>query len=299
LSNKGCHFVEDGLEDILAERLSPDKQASLDSHLARCETCRRLLKIAQGRSDAFSIDSTEELTQAILGRTSGIGCRRARTQLPDWVDQQLTPEDADLLQQHLKHCAACKALTEVLFELGTDLPKLAEIEPDSDFAATVLEATLGPNQPAGTWLNSKRTWWQRLFQRPRIAWEVAYLGTLLALGIFLIIPSPKGIRESRRLRVGHGEPLAYCVSATRDLCSRASHSLGIPLTLTKSANFGYSLSKEFASASVCQLRLDVSRVWNGGVLVVSDGTKWAYEKSSQKLKKARAWCRGADCTSSL
>jgi anti-sigma factor RsiW len=298
LTKKDCRFIEDSLEDVLAGRLTPDMQASLDKHLAKCATCRQLLEIVQGTTNLFSMDSCQELTQAILGQTSGLGCRRARIQLPDWVDQQLTAEDAELLQEHLRHCVACRALTEVLVELRTDLPKLAEIEPDSDFAMAVLAATLGRNQPVRPWLDSVQAWWQKLFQRPRIAWEAAYLGTLLVLGIFLTTPIPKVVKESARLRVTSVEPLAYCVSVTRDFCSQASHRLGIPTTLAESAAFGYSLSKEFASASVDQLRLDASRAWNGGVLLVSGSARWAYEKSSQELEKARAWGRRADRTSS-
>jgi hypothetical protein len=70
-----------------------------------------------------------------------------------------------------------------LRELNQVLPEMALLQPDASFAADVLKATSA--RPAagsgGTSVTGVRKWWCSMMQRPRFAWEAAYVGALLVL----------------------------------------------------------------------------------------------------------------------
>ncbi len=135
--------------------------------------------------DERSLDP-EALTQAILARTSGAPCRRARALACDFVDGGLDGAQADLLRGHLAHCAACSALVRALAESGRLLPTLAEADPGPWFTQRVLRSTSRRSAGHGP---DVRAAWRKLLHRPRIALETAYLGAVAGMmGLYAPVP---------------------------------------------------------------------------------------------------------------
>jgi hypothetical protein len=72
-----------------------------------------------------------------------------------------------------------------------ELPALGELSPQAGFLDDVLKATVGARRPAfGERLTAA---WGRLVQRPRIAWEVAYVGAML---VWLIFGTPASLLQN-------------------------------------------------------------------------------------------------------
>jgi hypothetical protein len=107
-------------------------------------------------------------------------------------------DDLALLASHLEHCAPCRELARNLAVAAATLPSLAAFDPGPAFTAAVLQATsraevelshvrLKPDataplghirlKPDATYI----PWWQAWLARPRFAFEVAYVATVLIL----------------------------------------------------------------------------------------------------------------------
>jgi hypothetical protein len=132
-------------------------------------------------------DAAQNLTQAILARTSGSPCQRLQSLACAFVDGELDEGQNGLVQSHLEHCADCSALVAALATCQATLPKLVEANPGPWFTQRVLRATV--HQPSPSFDLSRAI--KRLMHRPRIALEAAYLGAAAGLmGIYLPIPTP-------------------------------------------------------------------------------------------------------------
>ena len=183
-----CQEIERQFEDLLEERLTDPERRAAQAHLAICERCRELFEIAQGNRALLVPEAQEDLTRAILERTSGLPCRRAEASLCDLVDGTLLDEDAELTSLHLEHCAGCQRLAETLTWMRRELPEMAELEPAAGFSAEVLRATARLHAPgSGLWAGLRERW-QRWIIRPRFTWEAAYICTVL-LGLIVSIPN--------------------------------------------------------------------------------------------------------------
>jgi hypothetical protein len=123
----------------------------------------------------------------ILERTSGSVCGSAHPKLVDHVDTQLEEVDDQILQLHLEGCGDCEELVTILKRLPQDLPLLAEMEPDGRLVTDVLSKTTQAQPRARRWVSVLADQWRGLLQRPRLAWEGAYLTTCL---LILIMGGP-------------------------------------------------------------------------------------------------------------
>jgi len=119
-----------------------------------------------------------DLTQAILARTSGGSCEALRAQACAYVDGELDPLRAGLVEAHLAHCAGCTGLVATLRAAEARLPELRAVDPGPWFTQRVLRAC----RPAPT-----PSLWSRLLHRPRFALEAAYVGGAL---VFLLLRLP-------------------------------------------------------------------------------------------------------------
>jgi hypothetical protein len=122
-----------------------------------------------------------DLTRAILARTTGPACGRAREVL---VEGSEAPSDATtgaLLAAHLDECAECQAFEAAWSEAAGTLPRLAEIDPGPAFSVEVLAATT--RRPVSAWA----AWWARVVARPHFSLEVAYVGACLCV---LLVGNP-------------------------------------------------------------------------------------------------------------
>jgi hypothetical protein len=172
------HFAE-VLASFQEGSLSPVEQSAAQAHLAECSTCRRLLEISRGEIDMLPQAQHDALAHCILQRTSGPACARVESSLWDFIEGDMSAEDACLLSLHLENCAACRSVAEDLVLIQQELPEMAEINPPESFAREVVSATRAL-RPGRSVLNTGfRAWWDRMVQRPRFALEVAYAGALV------------------------------------------------------------------------------------------------------------------------
>lgn len=114
----------------------------------------------------------------VLARTSGAVCVQARRLAGGAADEPLGAADQALLAEHLRHCAACRAVTQTLVSLASTLPVLADEAPGPDFADVVLAAT-SRRRRERRWHERWRDRWTAAAARPRFAWEVAYALTIV------------------------------------------------------------------------------------------------------------------------
>jgi anti-sigma factor RsiW len=137
-----CLEIEARLDDLLEGTLPPGERRGLESHLAACDRCRDLVAAARGGREPAG--PAVDLAEAVLRRTTGPACGRAESMLVDLADGLLAAGDLDLVEAHVAHCAACAALARSIVEGREVLPSLAEVDPGSWFAATVIGRTTGP-----------------------------------------------------------------------------------------------------------------------------------------------------------
>lgn len=204
-----CHDFEDRFEAFLAGELPAPERAACEAHAAGCPACRELVELASAPDPAPSsgaAEGAEDLLGRVLAATSGPACDRAGELLASRLDEAepADPLERELLDLHLAGCQSCRELARVLALLAEDLPRMAEVRPDPGFVNDVLAATL---PLAVRWRRSlsrsfSRSWsrrWAGWLRRPRFAWEVAFVVTLLFLPVFASASSPMaGVPKTAR-----------------------------------------------------------------------------------------------------
>ena len=164
----------------------PDSLAAwphLHGHATACDPCRHWFATFAEGAELWRAETGAHAAVPVMAATGGAPCGRARELLASSRDMALDPTDAGLLAAHAARCAECRTFAATLAAITEALPTLAEWDPGPGFAAAVLARTsLRPADP--TWGHRWRAAWQRLVQRPRFAWEAAYVVTLCWLLIF-------------------------------------------------------------------------------------------------------------------
>ena len=174
-----CSWFDERLDGLLAGSLPADEGARAAAHAAECPRCGEVYDLLVGVPGRRPAEAPGDLAGAVLSRTSGPPCERARARLGDLLDDALGPVDRMLVEAHLLHCADCAALAAAAARLGAELPAFAELPPPSELAGAVLARTGGltarRRAAVGRWRDAVR----RLFARPRIAWEAGYVAALV------------------------------------------------------------------------------------------------------------------------
>ena len=134
-------------------------------------------------AESLPLNWQKTLTAEILDRTSGPVCGVAEQRLCAWIDGDPTEDGGAVLSFHLAHCPACSALAGSMREMNQVLQEMALLQPDAAFTADVLKATSDRRVTGGARLSFAgiQEWWRGMMQRPRFAWEAAYVGALLVL----------------------------------------------------------------------------------------------------------------------
>ena len=179
-------------EDLLFESLDADlldtEDQSMQAHASSCARCREFAALMRAEAADGSSEIPVDLVAGVLERTSGGACERAQLLLADRADGALGA-DGSLLSMHLGGCADCAAVARALVHLQHELPTLAELDPGAGFVAAVMAATVGRAAPAPARIPLRvriEEMWERLSQRPRLAFEGAFVGSLafiLVLGL--------------------------------------------------------------------------------------------------------------------
>jgi predicted anti-sigma-YlaC factor YlaD len=177
-----CNAIEQRLDAMLDGSLSGTDRAAADRHLASCDACRELLRLAR-----IPQPESVDLLGGVMTATTGSACATARDRLCDFIDRRLDGLDDELVRSHLDGCRDCGALTTTLVELTHELPLMAELAVDDRFLADVIARTSAGHRPRidrfSLWIRG----WGRLLERPRFALEAAYVMTAL---IVLIVGIP-------------------------------------------------------------------------------------------------------------
>jgi len=177
-----CQAVIDRLDELLEDRLGDDQRRAVEEHLRSCDRCAEMRDLLR----EAPVEPPAGLAAAVLERTTGSPCASAQRRLCDHVDGRLGAVDHELVDMHVAACAECNGLAQVLAQLRADLPLLAELEPDERFLSDVLDRTSGRLD----WTARLTRGWKSLLQRPRIAWEGAYVGACLFAVVFALPNSP-------------------------------------------------------------------------------------------------------------
>ena len=198
-----CDSFLERVAGLLDGGLTRSGREEVWRHLEDCADCRGLYAALAAAGD---VPEDPGLAGAILARTSGAACGSARSRLCAWVDGELDAFDADLVDAHLRRCPECGGLARPLERLREELPRLAAIDPGPSFVETVLSRT--SRRPRRVPLGAR---WasvlSRLLARPRVAWEGAFVATVVLVAPVLAPRSPLADLPSRGLDlVRHRSP---------------------------------------------------------------------------------------------
>ena len=254
-----CERFTDRLDGLLAGTLPADERAWAAAHAAGCSRCGELYALLGEASGLEPMDVPGDLTDAVLSRTTGPPCERARACLGDLLDDTLDRVDRRLVEAHLRHCDGCAALAAAAARLRDDLPALAELPPPPELADAVLARTRGriARRPsaAGRWRDAVRGLFARpriawaagrwrdavrgLFARPRIAWEAGCVAALLFWLVFGASWSPlratavearvlleQGVSVARDAGVDSVASVNRAIAAASERTVRAAHDVG-------------------------------------------------------------------------
>ena len=166
-----CRWFRHHLGEFASGEMDPVDQQSAEDHLLGCATCLE--------SWAEWVGDAPDLTHELFSRMGINPCSRAAELLgADHAD--LSDLDNDLLSRHLGICTDCDAVAATIRRLASDLPELRDLTPDPRFLEDVIEATLPSFGAVSPWTRI-RDFCAEAGKRPRIAIEVAYAVSLLAL----------------------------------------------------------------------------------------------------------------------
>lgn len=218
--NVDCAGFLETLEGFLEGKLAGAERRAAERHLDRCPSCREIERLA--RSGPPVIDPPADLAGSVLELTSGSPCARAESLLCDYVDGRAEKIDAELIRLHVGSCPDCAALSRVLARMSQELPSLAEIAPDPGFLRDVMRATLPVHARLAQRLGRWRDAWQGLLQRPRIAWEGAYLGTFVLALVFGAPGSPLAAVPQKALELARANPVRELKAPVVEIEARVS-----------------------------------------------------------------------------
>ena len=212
-----CRKFELQLESFLADKLPQASRQECRIHLESCASCRELLELAAQEPIQIGPARTEEFVQAILEKTSGRSCGQAHELLPDCVDGVLAAASGELIGQHLENCRSCQQIHQTLKDLKEVLPGLAQMDPGSSFTSECMDSLRRlQNQPAPSKVWSGRIW-SRLLSRPRMAWESAYVLTLLFFVLIKLFAFIPGLSQIEAISALHSKSIRVSVSTAGNI----------------------------------------------------------------------------------
>jgi anti-sigma factor RsiW len=188
MTDATCRTLAERLDDLLEGRMTPDERRAALAHLASCAACAELGSLLERA--AAPVLPPDDLLGAVMRRTSGSACDSARARLCDHVDGLLAPVDEGLVRMHLDACPECSGLGAVLARLAAGLPSLAEREPGAALLPAVLARTTRRATLAERVARSVAAACVRIGRRPQIAWEGAYVGSIILLLLFGVPSAP-------------------------------------------------------------------------------------------------------------
>jgi hypothetical protein len=262
-----CASFIDRLEALLDGSLPAGERTAAERHRERCAACRELSSAMAAESDGAPLDPPADMTASILERTSGSTCESAERRLCDWIDRELEPVDDELLRLHVDGCAECAALARVLARIPQDLARMAELQPDARFVDDVLARTLPRRKRFERWTAKLAAGWQGLLQRPRIAWEGAYVGTIVLVLLFGTPGSPLAAVPRHALDLARTNPVAELEQPVTALEAQVSSDVRAAWRSTSGKVAGATRTAaadvaHFSNDKLQTIRKDVGTLWS-------------------------------------
>jgi hypothetical protein len=155
----------------------------LFAHAHGCSDCRAWLARYREGVALVSAGSEPGFATAVLARTAGAACEQARVLMAGAVETALAADDETLVLGHVASCSSCAEFRVELAAVRQALPLLAELDPGQWFAEQVYART-SRQSPAERQAARWAAAWARLVARPRFAFEVAYVCTVLLVVAF-------------------------------------------------------------------------------------------------------------------
>lgn len=206
-----CQQLEKHLDAFVGGSLDAGQHQVLQTHAGECERCAALLQVVRGPSS--ELDVSDDVLDQVLASTSGRACQQSQSLLCDLVDGALPGEDDHLVRAHMQHCRSCSSIAQSLALLRVDLASLSELMPDAHFLDDVLAATSASAPAVPGFLDRLTATWNGLLQRPRFAWEAAWVGTAILLLLVGMPQSPlRGVPQNA-LAIAQTNPLSVWYAA--------------------------------------------------------------------------------------
>ena len=177
-----CPTIQEKLTPYLDGELRPNEQAAIEEHLLHCDDCQQLVQFVQSEDPIPLMAPPADLLSHVLAHTSGgPACEEAQRLVFAAWELPLSVVENDLLRQHTQACHGCSSVVGVAQRLLADLSCLTSLEPGEAFTRSVLRETTEKISRWSEWKATARASWQNLSQRPRIAYEGAFLGMIMFL----------------------------------------------------------------------------------------------------------------------
>lgn len=187
---KTCTWLRDRMERYVENSLTENELAYLEMHTGHCPDCGRLLEILRGDATELSGSDADGFTKAIMDKTTGPGCDRALSLYMCQMEDEIPDSDRTLMNEHLRYCATCSEVVQTVNDLFPIMRDMAEMQPDSWFAADVIRRTRQlrwHERGIVAWISDR---WERFVSSPQFGIQTAYVGALIfSLTIGSSIPS--------------------------------------------------------------------------------------------------------------
>jgi anti-sigma factor RsiW len=134
-------------------------------------------------------------------------CTNSEERLTDYLDSQLTAEEAAAYAAHAASCARCSEMVARVGGLVSRMHQLEEVEAPPQLVQKILDATLGPR--------TKKASWKRWFTWAPVLWQPRFaMGALTVAASFVIVFHTTGITPAK-LKKADLSPSSIFRSANR------------------------------------------------------------------------------------
>ena len=169
------HLSEQDIRRYCNRQLSPDEILSLDDHLAHCRSCQ----VAIGDDSAAAL---AQMTTALETETDLEENHLPYKQMADYVDDDLTDVDREIVNSHMAFCSDCKAEVQDLLAMEARLAAL----PGTEYF---------PPRPSSLWARLATLW-----QLPSIRIPVEAAAALVLVIVIVWLAVLYSRRQSQEAR---------------------------------------------------------------------------------------------------
>ncbi len=312
-----CAEFQELLFEWLEGRLEVAEVERMRSHAAGCLRCRELEELANGDAGLPAIEPPDDMVASIMAQTTGGACNRALLLVSERLDRDAAnaAEPDPLLEMHLESCAECARLAGALERLQRELPAMAEMQPDPGFVGDVMAATVGAavpvhavtpegavaaapgfaSRPAIDWRAVVQSlplaarvsvFFERLAQRPRLAFEGAFVGSL-AFVLVIGLPSAGVAQLPSRLMAEVRQERLEVQSAVAENFGRAAEA-GRVVWATSASRLSEYVDIRPDSASMRSRLADMFKSWRQASVEIATHL-WEGEFRAAFARMWRLW----------